>query len=129
MREFDYFLNVKKSEDKAGLMNFNNYELDQQLIDLGNIFSGVEEEMYKSEKNKKGDKANYKKFSTWIHERPKKVLHLLADEVEKLSRPRREWLEPLVWDIIYKEYNDIEEIKKLKEGKWNCITHDTIRSL
>jgi len=133
MRYFDYYLEIKRAQSlddsytTAGLTG-GNCPLDQQLIDLGRIFSNVEEEMYKNEKEERGE-VNYKIFGTWLYQHPKKVLHLLINEIEKLSRPRREWLESLVWDVVFREYGDIEEIDKLEKGKWSCITHDVIRSL
>ena len=128
-RNYDYFLSIEKPEPetKAGIMS-GNYPLDQQLIDLGGVFGGVEGAIYEQMKEKRGE-ANYKRFDTLIYERPKRTLHELVDQLDKLSRPRREWLQDLVWEIIFKEYIDVEEVKKLKESKWSVITHDVIRSL
>jgi len=132
--EKDFYLTIKEPEDddvcavlKAGVMS-GHYSLDQQAIDLGLVFLKVEESMYNYMKQKFPE-TNYKNFETWMYERPKKTLHELINQLEKLSRPRREWLYELVWNIIFLEYEDIEIIKKLKEGKWGNITHDVIHSL
>jgi len=132
--EKDYYLVIEEPDDsdacavmKAGVMS-GHYSLDQQVIDAGQIFLGVEKSMFHYMKQKFPESVNYKNFGTWLYERPKKTLHELIDQIERLSRPRREWLYELIWNIIFLEYGDIEIIKKLKEHRGN-ITHDVIHSL
>jgi len=128
-REFDYELVINKSEDKAGLISGNNYRLEQQIMDLGKVFSNVKEKMneYLNQKYKTDVQRN---FELCLWEKPKKTLHEIVNELEKLSKARRVWLEPLIWAILINEYSDeIEEIKKLKEKGLLRLDHEIIRSL
>jgi len=128
-RGFDFELVINKTEVKAGLINGNNYRLEQQIIDLGKVFSNVEEKMNKY-LNEKFNSDVYRNFETCLWEKPKKTLHELINELEKLTRARRVWLEPLVWAILINEYgNEIDEVKKLKEKGLYRLDHNIIRSL